>query len=110
MKLHSLPLDMFGFFSKSYFWPSTSRDRYLSYINLQEQHCEIFQKEDLGIHRHVLESIEFMSEMESMTENVEDNGVAEKVEGTGDQVKGDQLMVESNNDDVELKVGLMLII
>ena len=100
---------MFGFFSKSYFWP-TSRDRYLSYINLQEQHFEIFQKEDLDIHRHVLESIEFMSEMKSMTENVEDNGVAEKVEGTGDQVKDDQLMVESNNDDVELKVGLMLII
>jgi hypothetical protein len=112
VKLHSLPLDMFGFFSKSYFWPSTSRDRYLSYINLQEKHLEIFQKEDLDIHRHVLESIEFMSEMESMMENVEDNGVAEKVEDNEDQVKDGQreLMVESNNDDVELKVRLMLII
>jgi hypothetical protein len=93
-------------------WPSTSRDRYLSYINLQEQHFEIFQKEDLDIHRHVLESIEFMSEMKSMTENVEDNGVAEKVEDTEDQAKDGQreLMVESNNDDVEPKVRLMLII
>lgn len=47
-----------------------------------------------------------------MTENVEDNGVAEKVEDTEDQVKDGQreVMVESNNDDVEPKVRLMLII
>lgn len=110
IKLHSLPLDMFSFFSNGHLWLSRNRVHHLSFLTLHAEHLKMHQAESVGNTDNQGRIIE---PMESDTENeytMEDDIVVKTPEGLGSRINDANTAfdVDFERDKREHKVSLTL--